>query len=126
MFTRHVIMQLKPNSAAEFTRLVEKTVLPMMRRQSGFRDEITFISTDDSEAVANSFWATKADADAYGLSCYPQVLKVLSKVLEGTPRVGTAVVSKLDAPQDRRPRRVKPATLPSLRGEEKSAPLRHE
>ncbi len=93
MFTRHVIMQLKPDSAAEFTRLVEKTVLPMMRRQSGFRDEITFISTDDSEAVANSFWETKADADAYGLSGYPQVLKVLSKVLEGTPHVGTAVVS---------------------------------
>jgi hypothetical protein len=93
MFTRHVIMQLKPDSAAEFTRIVEKTVLPMMRKQNGFRDEITFISTDDSEAVANSFWETKADADAYGLSGYPQVLKVLSTVVEGTPRVGTAVVA---------------------------------
>ncbi len=93
MFTRHVIMQLKANSAAEFTRTMEKTVLPMMRQQNGFRDEITFISVDDSEAIANSFWETKADADAYGLSGYPQVLKALSKVVEGTPRVGTAVVS---------------------------------
>ena len=93
MFTRHVIMQLKANSAAEFTRTMEKTVLPMMRQQNGFRDEITFISVDDSEAIANSFWETKADAEAYGLSGYPQVLKALSKVVEGTPRVGTAVVS---------------------------------
>ena len=93
MFTRHVIMQLKANSAAEFTSTMEKTVLPMMRQQNGFRDAITFISTDDSEAIANSFWETKADADAYGQSGYPQVLKALSKVVEGTPRVGTAVVS---------------------------------
>jgi hypothetical protein len=93
MFTRHVIMQLKANSAAEFTRTVEKTVLPMMRKQKGFRDEITFISVDDSEAIANSFWETKADADAYDMACYPQVLKALSHVVEGTPRVGTAVVS---------------------------------
>jgi heme-degrading monooxygenase HmoA len=93
MFTRHVIMQLKANSAAEFTRTVEKTVLPMLRQQKGFRDEITFISTDDSEAIANSFWETKEDAEAYNLAGYPQVLKALSNVVEGTPRVGTAVVS---------------------------------
>ena len=93
MFTRHVIMQLKPGSAAEFTRTVEKTVLPMMRQQKGFRDEITFISVDDSEAIANSFWETKEDAAAYELAGYPQVLKALSNVVEGTPRVGTAVVS---------------------------------
>jgi hypothetical protein len=93
MFTRHVIMQLKANSAAEFTRTVEKTILPMMRKQNGFRDEITFISVDDTEAIANSFWETKADADAYDMAGYPQVLKALSKVVEGTPRVGNAVVS---------------------------------
>jgi len=93
MFTRHVIMQLKANAAAEFTSTVEKTILPMMRKQNGFRDEITFISTDNSEAIANSFWETKADADAYGMAGYPQVLKALSNVVEGTPRVGTAVVS---------------------------------
>ena len=93
MFTRHVIMQLKANSAAEFTRTVERDVLPMLRQQKGFRDEITFISTDDSEAIANSFWETKEDAEAYNQAGYPQVLKALSKVVERTPRVGTAVVS---------------------------------
>jgi hypothetical protein len=93
MFTRHVIMQLKPNSGPEFTSTVEKTILPMLRQQKGFRDEITFISVDDSEAIANSFWETKEDAEAYDMAGYPQVLKALSKVVEGTPRVGTAVVS---------------------------------
>src|ERR1700745_4335348 len=93
MFTRHVIMQLKANAATEYTRTVEKKILPMMRQQNGFRDEITFISVDDSEAIANSFWDTKADADAYEMAGYPQVLKALAKGVEGTPRLGTAVVS---------------------------------
>ena len=93
MFTRHVIMQLKPNAASEFTRTIEREVLPMLRKQKGFRDEVTFISTDNSEAVANSFWDTKEDAEAYNDAGYPLVLKTLSKVVEGTPRVGTAVVS---------------------------------
>ena len=93
MFTRHVIMQLKENSSAEFTRTMEREVLPMLRKQEGFRDEITFISTDKMEAIANSFWDTKENAEAYNHAGYPQVLEALSKVVEGTPRVGTAVVS---------------------------------
>ena len=93
MFTRHVIMQLKANSTSEFTRTMERDVLPLLRKQKGFRDEITSISIDDSEAIANSFWDTKEDAEAYNQAAYPQVLKALSKVVEGTPRVGTAVVS---------------------------------
>lgn len=93
MFTRHVIMQLKANSAPEFTRTMESKVLPLLRKQNGFRDEITFISTDDSEAIANSFWETKEDAEAYNLNGYPEVLKALSGVVDGTPRVGTAMIS---------------------------------
>jgi hypothetical protein len=93
MFTRHVIMQLKANSAEAFTRIVEKDVLPVLRKQKGFRDEITSISLDNSEAIANSFWDTKEDAEAYNRVAYPQVLEALSKVVEGTPRVGTAVVA---------------------------------
>jgi hypothetical protein len=88
-----VIMQLKANSASEFTRIVERDVLPTLCKQRGFRDEITFIATDDSEAIANSFWDSKEDTEAYNDTGYPQVLEALSKMTEGTSRVGTAVVS---------------------------------
>jgi len=93
MFTRHVIVKLKAKAAPEFTRLIEKEVIPMLRKQKGFLDEITFISPDLSEAVGNSFWETKADAEAYSLAGYPAVMKCLSTVVEGTPTVGTAEVS---------------------------------
>jgi len=93
MFTRHVVVQLKPKTAPEFTRLIEKEVIPMLRKQKGFLDEVTFISPDLTEAVGNSFWETQADAEAYSRKGYSEVLKVLVRVLDGTPTVGTAIVS---------------------------------
>ena len=59
MFTRHVIMELKPNATTEFTNVVESKILPLLRKQKGFRDEITFVAPDRSEAIAISFWDTK-------------------------------------------------------------------
>ena len=93
MFTRHVIVRLKSKTAPEFTRLVEKEVIPMLRKQKGFLDVVTCISPDLTEAVSNSFWETKADAEAYNRSGYPEVMKSLESVLAGAPTVGTAHVS---------------------------------
>ena len=93
MFTRNVTMHLKPRSVEEFTRTIENEVIPMLRKQKGFKDELTFIVQDGTEALGISLWDLKADADAYDRGTYPQVLKALSKVIEGTPQVRTYDVS---------------------------------
>jgi len=93
MFTRNVTMRLKPKSVEEFAKTIENEVLPVLRKQKGFKDELTFIVADGSEALGISLWDFKADADAYDRGTYPQVLKALSKVIEGTPQVRTYDVS---------------------------------
>jgi heme-degrading monooxygenase HmoA len=93
MFTRHVTMKLRGNSAAEFTRIIENEIIPLLRKQKGFRDEITFVAPERSEAVANSFWDTKEDAEAYNRTGYQEVMKTLSKAVEGTPKVETFEVA---------------------------------
>ena len=90
MFTRHVIMELKPNATTEFTNVIESKILPLLRKQKGFRDIITFLATDRSEAIAISFWDTKEEAEAYNVSGFPEVLKTITNLVEGTPRVGLA------------------------------------
>ena len=65
MFGRQVTLKLKANSATELNRIAETEILPILRKQKGFRDETTFIAPERSEAIANSFWDTKADAEAY-------------------------------------------------------------
>jgi hypothetical protein len=87
MFGRQVTLKLKTNSAAELTRINEAEILPILRKQKGFRDETTFIEPERLEAIANSFWDTKADAEAYDHTAYPEVLKALSNVIDGTPTV---------------------------------------
>ena len=93
MFTRHVTMKLKANSATEFTRIIENEIIPQLRKHKGFRDEVTIVAPGRSEAVANSFWDTKEDAEAYNLAGYQEVLKTLSKAIEGTPKVETYEVA---------------------------------
>jgi hypothetical protein len=92
MFTRHVIMELKPNAIKDFANTIDTKVLPLLTKQKGFRDEITFVALDRSEAIAISFWDTKEEAEAYNVAGYPEVLKVLDGMIEGTPKVGTAEV----------------------------------
>lgn len=93
MFARNVSMHLKPNTSAEFTRTLERDIVPMLRKQSGFADELTFLNSDGTEAVAISLWDNQESADAYSRDSYPKVLKGLAKVVEGTPVVRTWEVS---------------------------------
>ncbi len=87
MYARNVTLHLKANSAPEFTRTLETDVLPMLRKQNGFKDEITFVAPSGTEAVAISLWDRQENADTYSRDTYPAVLKALAKVVEGTPEV---------------------------------------
>ena len=89
MYTRNVTLKLKTNSTEEFKRLIENEILPLLRKQPGFRDEITCLSPERSEAVAISFWETKENAETYNATGYPEILKIVAKVVEGTPKVET-------------------------------------
>ena len=93
MFTRNLTMKLKPNTAPEFNRLIENEILPLLRKQPGFRDCITFVAPERSEAVAVSFWETKENAEKYTTTGYPEILKIVTNVLDGTPNVETFEVS---------------------------------
>jgi hypothetical protein len=89
MLARSISFRLKPNSVAEFTRLIESQVLSLLRKQEGFQDEITFVAPGGDDVVAISLWHQKENAEAYSRHRYPEVLKVLATVLDGTPQVHT-------------------------------------
>jgi hypothetical protein len=92
MFARNVSIHLKSNMLSGYTRTFEKDVLPLLRQQNGFKDEITFAGPGEVDVTAISLWENKTDAEAYNTNTYPQVLKTLARFIEGTPRVQTADV----------------------------------
>lgn len=87
MYARQVSTDLKPNSKAEFTQKMEAEILPLLRKQKGFKDAITFVDKAGKEAFAVSLWDSKESADAYNSGTYPEVTRLLSKLVDGTPRV---------------------------------------
>jgi hypothetical protein len=89
MFARRVYMHLRPNSVTELTQRVEKDIIPLLRKQKGFQDEITFVSPSGTEAFAISLWDRAESAEAYNRAGYPEVSKLLSTLIDGAPQVET-------------------------------------
>ena len=92
MFARNVSIHLKSNTLSDYTRTFEKDVLPLLRKQKGFKDEITFAGPGGVDVTAISLWENKTDAEAYNTNTYPQVLKTMAGFIEGTPNVETSDV----------------------------------
>ena len=92
MFARNVSFHLKSNMMSDYTRTFEKDVLPLLRKQNGFKDEITFAGQGGIDVTAISLWDNKANSDNYNATAYPEVLKTMARFIEGTPRVQTGEV----------------------------------
>jgi len=89
MFARNVSIHLKSNMLSDYTRTFEKEVLPLLRKQRGFKDEITLSNPGSPDVIAISLWESKANAEAYNTTTYPEVLKTLARMIDGTPKVQT-------------------------------------
>ena len=86
-FARNVHFQIKSGKETEFNNLFEKEVLPMLRKQNGFVEEMTLVNPKGAYAI--SLWDDRKSADTYQTETYPQVLAKLTTVIEGTPTVET-------------------------------------
>ena len=86
-FARNVRFELKSGKEREFNSLFEKEVLPILRRQNGFQQEVTLSSP--TTVVGVSLWDDRKTAETYQTETYPQVLAKLTEVIEGTPKVET-------------------------------------
>ena len=90
MFARNAHFRVKSlDLAAEFARTLEKEILPLLRKQKGFKEEITLSNPGSTDAISISLWENKANADAYNTSLYPEVLRTFAKLIDGTPKVQT-------------------------------------
>jgi heme-degrading monooxygenase HmoA len=66
---------------------METEIMPLLRQQNGFIGELAMANPGSMERIAISLWESRADAEAYEASVYPQVLKILGRTIEGRPVV---------------------------------------
>jgi quinol monooxygenase YgiN len=87
MFTRIVSMTLKPNVAPQFSQLLEQKVVPALRKEPGFQDEMVFVVPGGPEVVEISVWKTREDLDNYARGAYPKMLRMIENLIEKEPAV---------------------------------------
>jgi Antibiotic biosynthesis monooxygenase len=93
MFARKVSMRLVPDSSGAFIQRMQNQIIPLLRKQKGFLDEMTLISQSGKEVYAYSFWENSEDADQYEQTLFPEVTKLLTGVIDGALRVHTYMVA---------------------------------
>ena len=90
MFTRFVELTTKPGKNEQLSATINDKVLPILKRQKGFVDEMVFVSdNDDNRVLALSFWNTKEEAEQYRRVEYPKVQETVRPLLDAEPVIRT-------------------------------------
>ncbi len=87
MYARIVTINLKPNRLSDFTETLDKNVIPMLRKQQGFKEQLALARSNGTEIRTIGFWDSKENADTYHGGTYPQVMKAFGDMIDGTPQV---------------------------------------
>jgi len=73
--------QVKPNADAAFAQHFEQRLLPSLRAQPGFKDEMLLVAPGGPEIVLTTFWEFDANAESYQRSVWPESIKMLANIL---------------------------------------------
>jgi quinol monooxygenase YgiN len=84
---RSVRFDIAPDKNEEFHTLFRSQVLPILKKQDGFKNELLLVQ--DQHVLAISVWNNIDSARKYESATYPQVNKTLRPVMSGTPTVET-------------------------------------
>jgi heme-degrading monooxygenase HmoA len=93
MFARKVSIRLQADAAGAFIQKMEDEIIPLLRKQKGFLDELTLISQGGKEIYAYSFWETSEDAERYDRTAFREVTDRLAGLVEGALRIHTYMVA---------------------------------
>jgi quinol monooxygenase YgiN len=84
---RSVSFDIAKDKNEEFHKLFKTEVLPVLKKQDGFKDELLLVH--DQHVLAISVWNNADAARKYETATYPQVDKALRPVMTGKPTIET-------------------------------------
>src|SRR5438552_4270634 len=90
MFTRAVELTSKSGKSRDLSNAINEQVVPMLKKQAGFVDEIVLVSDAERDRVlALSFWKTREDAERYHREQYNTVREKLQHLIDAEPVIRT-------------------------------------
>jgi heme-degrading monooxygenase HmoA len=79
--------RFKPGTKDEFMNKWTGQILPTLKKQPGFVDEILLFQEGSTEGAGLCFWDSKDQAEHYARDVFPQQADKVKDLMEGTPRV---------------------------------------
>ena len=90
MFARVVELNCKPEKIVDLRTRLDEDVLPVLRKQKGFVDELVLNSDRETgHVLAINLWNTREDAERYQRETYSKIAEQLRPAIQGEPRVNT-------------------------------------
>ena len=78
----------KPGMKDDFTKAWRSEILPTLKKQNGFVDEVLlFESADPNHGVGLSFWNAKEDAERYHREVFPRIAGSVQHLMDAAPTV---------------------------------------
>jgi heme-degrading monooxygenase HmoA len=86
MYARVVNVQFKQGKLDEAKRIVNESIVPVLKEQKGFKSQLLFTQQGTGKAISINLWETEADLTAFETSpLYREVLGKLATVLAAPP-----------------------------------------
>lgn len=92
---RSVRFPIVSGKKTEFSQLFNTDVLPVLKQQEGFKDEILLVN--DDHVVGISVWSGKDALQKYVTATYPKIEAKLASLMSGKAQVETFEITSLNA-----------------------------
>lgn len=92
MYARIVTCTVQTARIADFRRLVNDQLLPLVQSQPGFVENIEALDPNTGQFSCTTLWQSRSDVENYDNGLFPEVAAKLSPMLQGNPVVQTLPV----------------------------------
>jgi heme-degrading monooxygenase HmoA len=83
MFLLHIDAKLKPGRQDEFLHIFNGRVLPLLKKQNGFIDEMLLFEKGTNTGIALSFWKSRKDAEQYQQDVFEKAKNHVEYMIDG-------------------------------------------
>ena len=85
VFARRVSFDIVPGKDSEFKTVLNNEILPLLKKQDGFRDEMVLLK--ENHGMSISLWKSRENINAYNTAVYPEIAKKLAPYFKAQPTV---------------------------------------
>jgi heme-degrading monooxygenase HmoA len=87
MYMLFIDGDLKPGKKDEFLKAWNSQILPLLKKQPGFVDEILLVEESVEQPRGLSFWKTREDGERYLREGFPQAKDFVQHLMQGSPNI---------------------------------------